>query len=255
MKKVWLAAVLAAACCAMLVPEIATAQETTLQKIRRTGVMSAGNSGSYPPFEMMEGGKLVGFDVDMAEELGKRMGVKIQFEVIDFKGIIAALTSKRVDTLISAITYTPERAERVLFSVPYYDAGIGAIAKREAGITKPDDLIGKIVGVQLGSSGERYVRDVYGTRVKEVKTYDTILLAVRDLAAGRVQAVVNPIPVLRHNAKGIGGLAWTDVWDKRVVGINTRKEDADLMAEINKHLEAMMKDGVLKRLDDKWFAK
>lgn len=248
------AAGLVAGALAVLFAAPAAAQETTLQKIKRTGVMTAGNSGSYPPFEMMEGQKLIGFDVDMAAELGKRMGVKVTFEVIDFKGIIAALTSKRVDTLISAITYTPERAERVLFSVPYYDAGIGAIAKKEAGITKPDDLAGKVVGVQLGSSGERYVRDTLGTKVKELKTYDTILLAVKDLQAGRVQAVVNPIPVLRYNAKGAAGLAWTEVWDKRVVGINTRKEDADLMAEINKHLEAMMKDGTLKRLDDKWFA-
>jgi polar amino acid transport system substrate-binding protein len=233
----------------------ALAQETTLQKIKRTGVMTAGNSGSYPPFEMMDGKNLIGFDVDMAQELGKRMGVKVTFEVIDFKGIIAALTSKRVDTLISAITYTPERAERVLFSVPYYDAGIGAISRANSGIAKPDDLAGKIVGVQLGSSGERYVRDTLGTKIKELKTYDTILLAMKDLQAGRVQAVVNPVPVLRYNAKGIAGLASTEVWDKRVVGINTRKEDADLMAEINKHLDAMMKEGVLKRLDDKWFAK
>ena len=78
---------------------------------------------------------------------------------------------------------------------------------------------------------------------------------MKDLQAGRVQAVVNPVPVLRYNAKGIGGLVSTEVWDKRVVGINTRKEDADLMAEINRHLEAMMKEGVLKRLDEKWFGK
>ena len=78
----------------------------TLDKVRKAKVMVAGNSGSYPPFEMMEGNKLIGFDVDMAEELGKRMGVSIKWEVIDFKGIIAALTSKRVDVLISAITCT-----------------------------------------------------------------------------------------------------------------------------------------------------
>jgi ABC-type amino acid transport substrate-binding protein len=234
-------------------PNLASA-ETTLEKVKRTKVMTAGNSGSYPPFEMMEGTKLIGFDVDMADEIGKRMGgIQVKFEVMDFKGLLASLTSKRVDTLITALTYTPERANAIAFSVPYYDAGIGAIIKDGSGIAKPDDLAGKIVGVQLGSSGDAFVRQTLGTKVKEIKTYDTILLAVKDLDNGRVQAVVNPIPVLRHNAKGLKGLTTTSVWDKRVVGINTRKEDTDLLAEINKHIEAMQKDGTMERLDKKWF--
>jgi polar amino acid transport system substrate-binding protein len=181
------------------------------------------------------------------------MGVTIKFEIIDFKGIIAALTSKRVDVLISAVTWTPERAERMAFSVPYYNAGIGALYRERTPIAKPEDLAGKVVGVQLGSSGELFVRQKLGSVVKEIKTYDDIILAVKDLEAGRVEAVVNPIPVLRHNARASAGVRFTEVWDNRVVGINTRKEDTDLMAEINRHLEAMKKDGVLDRLDRKWF--
>jgi len=237
--------------CTMHVPS-AWAQGT-LEKIRASKVMVAGNSGSYPPFEMMQGNKLVGFDADMAEELGKRMGVTVKFEIIDFKGIIAALTSKRVDVLISAVTWTPERAERMAFSVPYYNAGIGALYRERTAIAKPEDLAGKVVGVQLGSSGELFVRQRLGKVVKEIKTYDDIILAVKDLEAGRVEAVVNPIPVLRHNARASAGVRFTDIWDNRVVGINTRKEDADLMAEINKHLEAMKREGVLDQLDRKWF--
>lgn len=245
-------ALLATATALLLAPP-ALAQDT-LEKIRKAKVMVAGNSGSYPPFEMMEGNKLIGFDVDMAEELGRRMGVTVKFEIIDFKGIIAALTSKRVDVLISAITWTPERAERVSFSVPYYDAGIGALYRGNAPVSKLEDLKGKVVGVQLGSSGEVFIRNRLGKEVKELKTYDAILLAVKDLENGRVDAVVNPIPVLRHNAKGAKGVQVTEVWDKRVVGINTRKEDTALLAEINQHLEAMIKEGVLARLDQKWFS-
>lgn len=173
--------------------------------------------------------------------------------MIDFKGIVPALTSKRVDILLSAITCTPERAERMSFSIPYYDAGIGAFYRDKNPIAVPEDLKGKIVGVQLGSSGDSYVREKFGTTVKELKTYDAILLAVKDLENGRIDAVVNPIPVLRHNAKGAKGIRVTPVWDKRVLGINTHKEDADLLAEINKHLQAMQKDGFLAKLDRKWF--
>jgi ABC-type amino acid transport substrate-binding protein len=228
--------------------------ETTLEKIKKAGVMTAGNSGSYPPFEVMQGDKLVGFDVDMADEIGKRIGgVKVKFEVIDFKAMVAALTSSRVDTLITALTYTPERAERIAFSTPYYDAGIGALIHPDSNIKTPEDLVGKVVGVQLGSSGDAFVREKLGTKVKELRTYDTILLAVKDLENKRVAAVVNPIPVLRYNGRNARGLVTTPVWDRRVVGINTRKEDTDLLAEINKHIEAMQKDGTFKKLDDKWF--
>lgn len=237
----------------LAVPAIAAA-ETTLEKIKRTGVMTAGNSGSYPPFEIMDGSKLIGFDVDMADEIGRRLGgVQVKFEVIDFKGMIAALTSKRVDTLITALTWTPERAAAIGFSIPYYDAGIGALIRADSRIEKPEDLAGKIVAVQLGSSGEKYVRDTLGTKIKELKTYDAILLAVKDLQNGRAEAVVNPIPVLRHNAKDIPGLKTTAVWDTRVVGINTRKDDTDLMAEINRDLAVMKTDGTLAKLDQKWF--
>lgn len=228
--------------------------ETTIEMIQRTKVMTVGNSGSYPPFEVMNAGQLEGFGVDMANEIGRRMGVTVEFEVIDFKGMVAALTSKRVDTLISALTWTPERAQRILFSVPYYDAGVGALVPQNSPIKASEDLVGKVVGVQLGSSGDLFVRERFASKVRDVKTYDTILLAVKDLENGRVDAVVNPIPVLRYSAKSSKGLKTTPIWDSRVVGINTRKEDADLMAEINRQLETMKKDGFLDRLDQKWFA-
>ena len=151
-------------------PSGTAAAQSTLEKIKASKTMVAGNSGSYPPFEMMEGNKLVGFDADLAEELGKRMGLTIKFEIIDFKGIIAALTSGRVDVLISAVTKTPERAERISFSEPYYNAGIGALYLESTPIKTPDDLKGRVVGVQLGSSGELFVRQKLGDSVKEVKS-------------------------------------------------------------------------------------
>ena len=133
--------------------------QTTLEAVKQKGVLVAGSSAEYPPFEYVADGKLVGYDVDMAEEITRRMGVKVAWEKIDFKGIVAALTAKRVDVLITALTWTPERAERIAFSDPYFDAGIGAITPRSSTIEKAEDLTGRKVGVQLGSSGERYVRE------------------------------------------------------------------------------------------------
>ena len=181
------------------------------------------------------------------------MGVKVAWEKIDFKGIVAALTAKRVDVLITALTWTPERAERIAFSDPYFDAGIGAITPRSSTIEKAEDLAGRKVGVQLGSSGERYVRETIGSKVGQLLTYDSITLAINDLKNGRVEAVVNPLPVLRYAVRNDTGFRYTAVWDTRVVGINTRLEDKELLAEINRHLGDLKREGFLAKLETKWF--
>lgn len=227
--------------------------ETTLEKIKRTKLMTTANSFEYAPFGYIENGKAVGLDVDLGEDIARRMGVKVTFEKIDFKGIIAALTSGRVDCLVTAMTWAPERAERILFSEPYFDGGIGAAYRPQLPIAKPDDLVGKRVGAQLGSTGERWTREKYSSALSDFKTYDSLLLALKDLENGRTDAVVAALPAVRYAMRSMPAIRVTGVWDSRVVGINTRKTDQDLMDEINKHMIALKKDGTLDRLVAKWF--
>ena len=247
---------LLAATAALAAPPTVRAQSsTTLDKIRAAGVMVIGNGGAFPPFEFVEDGKLVGFDRDLGDELGKRMGVRVQWQIIEFAGLIASLTSGRVDTLITAMTWTQDRADRIAFSTPYYKTGVAAAYRPTVTVAEPADLVGKLVGVQTGTSGEKFTRDGYGDKVKELKTYPEFPLALRDLEIGRVEAVVNTLPVLRYNLSksNKAGLKVSGVWDARDVGINTRLPDHELMAEINRHLAAMQADGFLKSLDAKWF--
>lgn len=227
--------------------------ETTLQKIKRTGTITLGTSAAYAPFEYVVNGKTVGYDIDLADEIAKRMNVKIQWQEIDFKGIVAALKSGRVDALFTGLTRTKQREEQIGFSDSYYDAGIGAAKPKGVAIAEPQDLNGKVVGVQIGTSGQVFVREnIPG--VKEVKTYDTILLALKDLENKRVDAVVNPLPSIRYNMKGLSdGLELTKVWRTAVIAVGIRKEDDDLRVEINKHLADLKKEGFLDKLDKKWF--
>lgn len=228
--------------------------QDTLAQIKQKGEMVAGNGGAYPPFDMVIDGQLAGFDIDMGNEIARRMGVKIKWEKIDFSGIIASLTSKRVDLLITAMTKTPERAQRIGFSVSYYETGIAAALKPGVKIDSPKDLAGKVVAVQVGTSGERYIRDNFGSVVKELKVFNEFPLAFADVEAGRADAVVNTLPVVRYNASRRGNkLAIAGPWTSTDVGINVRLEDTALMAEINRHLEALKTEGFLAKLDQKWF--
>ncbi len=233
---------------------LATA-ETTLEKIKRTGTMTAANSFEYAPFGFVEDGKNVGLDVDLATEIGRRMGVKVEFQKIDFVGLIGALQSGRVDILATALTYTPDRASKVLFSEPYYDGGIGA-AYNATGvkIATVADLAGKRIGFQLGSSGERYLKEqLKPEQVDQMKSYNSLPFALKDLEAGRIDAVVQALPAVRYAMRNMSKLRVTDVWDSRIVGMNARMDDKALMEEINKHLRAMKTDGSYDKLVVKWF--
>lgn len=240
-----LAAGLAATTCAM-------AQADTLDKIRRDGVVVLANGGAYPPFGFVQNGQMVGFDIDLGNEVAKRLGVTPKWEKIDFSGLLPALTSGRVDMLITAMTWTPERAQRIRFSQPYYNSGIAAAYKPGAPVATPEALAGKIVAVQVGTAGERYVREL-GT-AKQVKTYNDFLLAFTDVEAGRADVVVNTLPVVRYNAsRRTSGLEVSPTWDQRDVGINTRMEDEALIAAVNDVLGELEREGFLKALDAKWF--
>jgi len=238
--------------CGLLAAGAASAQSNTLDHIKEKGVVVIANGGAFPPFGFVENGTMVGFDIDLGNEVAKRLGVKPDWQKIDFSGLLPALTSKRVDMLITAMTWTPERAERITFSTPYYNSGIAAAYKAGNPTAAPSDLAGKIVAVQIGSAGERYVREL-GT-AKQVKTYNDFLLAFADVEAGRADLVVNTLPVIRYNAnRRPSQLEVSPTWDSRDVGINTRKEDQELLAEINRIMADLKQEGFLQRLDAKWF--
>jgi arginine/lysine/histidine/glutamine transport system substrate-binding/permease protein len=154
-----------------------------------------GTEPTFPPFEMKNEatGALEGFDIDLMQALGAAAGQQVKFISLPFDGLIPALQAKTLDMVISGMTITPERGQTVDFSSPYFKAGL-AIAVREGNnqIKSLEDLKGKRIAVQIGTTGAEQANQVEGATVS---TFDGAPLALQELLNGRVDAVVNDLPV------------------------------------------------------------
>jgi polar amino acid transport system substrate-binding protein len=158
------------------------------------------------------------------------------------------------DVAISAMTITPERAEQFAFSEPYFAAGqIIAVRIDNTDIASKADLVGKVVGAQLGTTGAIEVEGMDGA---QLKTYDDIGLAIQDLINGQVDAVVadNPL-IIQYVGQNADQLKTTgDVFTDEYYGIAVCKEKTDLLAKINEGLAAVQAEGLIDELTTKWIA-
>ena len=177
--------------------------------------------------------------------------MKPNFVKIEWKGIIAALKSGRADVLITAMTKTPDRAQQIAFSVPYYTTAMAVLVRKDATIKGREDLKGRVLGAEQGSRGEVEAKSV---DAKEVKIYDSVMLAFKDLENGRVEAVTEMLPSSMYLiARQFKGLKVATSYNEGVVGVTTRLEDTDLLAAINKAIEELNAGGQLDELQKKWF--
>jgi lysine-arginine-ornithine-binding protein len=233
-----------------------TLKFNTLAKIKRSGILRVGSDTTYAPFESIDtkAGKAVGFDVDIANLIAKKLGVKADIMTTDWGGIIPALETHKFDVIISAMTITEDRKKEIDFSIPYYDSGqIIAVRKSNNSIKGPEDLVGKTVGTQMGTTGDFAVQKIKGAIDK---TYPDIQLAFADLELGRLDAVVNDLPVTAFYSKGhkdiklVGKLLTVEHY-----GIAFRKNDTELRDAVNKILEEIKADGEYDQIYEKWFGK
>ncbi|MDP3024584.1 MAG: basic amino acid ABC transporter substrate-binding protein [candidate division Zixibacteria bacterium] len=213
-----------------------------------------GTDATYPPFESKdETGKLVGYDIDLMDEICDKLGAKCEYVVVPFDGIISGLNNEKYDAIISSFTITPERETIIGFSKPYYQASQSIAVKLDRqGINSLTDLKGKKIGVQLGTTGELLAKKVDGA---EVVSFDNIGAAFIDLENGKLDAIINDKPTsqriiaLRGNAK----IAGTDLSSENY-GIAVRKGEKRLLDAINNALTSLELSGKLEDLNKKWFS-
>ncbi|MFM7326409.1 MAG: ABC transporter permease subunit [Nodosilinea sp.] len=214
-----------------------------------------GTEPTFPPFEMKNEatGALEGFDIDLMQALGDAAGQQVKFISLPFDGLIPALQAKTLDMVISGMTITPERGQTVDFSSPYFKAGL-AIAVREGNnqIKSLEDLKGKRIAVQIGTTGAEQANQVEGATVS---TFDGAPLALQELLNGRVDAVVNDLPVTLfaiNEAKLKGIKVVGELVTEEYYGIALPKGSQDL-ASLNTALQELIQNGTYGQIYRKWF--
>jgi polar amino acid transport system substrate-binding protein len=228
--------------------------KTTFDKIKEEGKIVIGCSADYKPFEYTdEDGKIVGFDVDFMKAIGQELDLEVEFKDTAFDGLIPALNSKKHDVIVSAMTITEKREKAVDFTEPYFNAGqVIAVMKDSDAIQGPEDLEGKLVGVQLGTTGDLEASEMEG--IKEVKRYEKITQAFIELRNGRLDAVVNDLPVtaayiMENSDVKIVGKPFTE----ENYGIATREDDDELEKALNDAIAKLKENGTYDEIYNKWF--
>jgi len=220
---------------------------------------------SYAPeeFYAADGTTAQGSDIDIANEIGKRFGVTSEIDNTAFSGIIPALTGKKCDLIISGMNDTAERAKQVDF-VDYLKVGQGLLVPtgNPKGIKTLEDLSGKTVAVQLGTTNkdaldaQNVTLKAAGKPAIDIQTFEKDTDAFQQLGLGRVDAYSTDSPVVAYynslpENKGKYEVGGTPI-EPAPIGIAVRKEDAALKAAVTAAIDAMYADGTMKSIVDKW---
>ena len=210
----------------------------------------------YPPFEYVEGSDVVGYDVDLINAIGQKIGVSFQPESMAFDAVVSAVQANKDMIGLSGISITEERKLSINFSDGYIDAGLVVIMKADAGYTSVDDLKGKMIGVQLGTTSDFKAEEITGA--ENVQTYNTFINAVLDLQGNQIDAVIVDAPVGMAILASMNDpslvIADIDLGAADWYGIAVNKANPELLEKINAALAELKAEGFMDALAAKYFA-
>jgi polar amino acid transport system substrate-binding protein len=217
-----------------------------------------GIDDTYPPMEYRdEAGNFAGFDVELAQEIAKRMDKKLEFVPTAWTAIFTALSSNKYDCIISSLSITDERKKTIAYTRPYIANNQVIIVNIDnEDIKSENDLGDRIVAVQMGTTSDDACAEFQKvTPFKEYKRYEGMVQALNDLKIGRVEAVVTDLVIGKYfvaNDKESFKLVTTTLPDEPIgIGFDIKNKEA--CAKVDKVLEEMMNDGTLTAISKKWF--
>ncbi|MFC5584617.1 ABC transporter substrate-binding protein [Nitratireductor kimnyeongensis] len=214
--------------------------------------------GAYPanpPWEYKtETGDFEGFEVDVAREVAKRLGMEIAFQDLGFQALFAATSSGRIDFAISSISITNERLQNQSFTQPYYDSDGTIVGREDSKVATLEELDGKTIGVVAATTGEAWAKEnaeEYG--IADIRSYSAQQDLLLDVRAGRLEGGAGEIAGFQYAMTQVPGL-------KILVRIPTgerfammTRKDHPLLEEANEAISAMKEDGTMAAIHKTWF--
>ena len=208
-------------------------------------------NAALPPYEYYEGDEIVGIDADIAQAIADKLGMKLEIQDMDFNSIITAVQTGKADIGLAGMTVDPEREKNVNFTDTYATGIQVIIVPEDSDITGPDDLEGKKIGVQEGTTGHMYCSDDYGD--DNVIAYTTGANAVEALKTGKVDCVVIDNEPAKEFVKANEGLKIVDTEyvEEDYAGI-VAKDNEDLLKKVNTAMQELKDDGTIQSIIDKY---
>lgn len=211
---------------------------------RPVDALVMGTNAGFKPFEYIQDGQVVGFDVDLATQIAQAMGKQLRVEDMAFDGLLPALDSGQVDLVVAGMSVTPERAKNALFSEPYYSAAQRMIVKRGSPIRNQHQLAGRRIGVQLGTTGDTLAARL-GARTSQFPAAPGVL---QELQSGGVEvAILDDAPARQYTAGFPDLEVLPGTLGHEAYAIAIKRDNHDLLATVNQVIADMKQDG---RYDD-----
>ncbi len=250
--------ILCAALCLVAFSAAFVAADDSLKSVKAKGKLVLGLDDSFPPMGFRnDDNQIVGYDIDLAGEVARRLGVQLVPQPIDWNAKEQELNTGKIDCIWNGFTITDERKQAMAFTKPYLRNAQVVVVKKGSPYATLASLKGKKVGVQAGSSANDAIQGAKDFRasLKEVVEFKDNLTALMDLDARGVDAVVMDLVVADYNIKksGRGYAVLKESLAPELFGVGFRKGDLALRDAVQGALEAMAKDGTVAKLCTKWF--
>ena len=216
------------------------------------GVLRMGTNATFPPYEYVdENNEVAGIDADIAAAIADKLGMELEITDMAFDSLIPALQSDTIDIVLAGMTVDPERAEQVNFTDSYATGVQVIIVPEDSDIASPDDLEGKNIGVQTGTTGDLQCTDAYGQEF--VKQFDNGPLAVAALLNGQVDCVVIDNEPAKNYVAANEGLKILDTaYANEDYAAALAKEDTELYEQVNTAIQELKEDGTIASIIEKY---
>lgn len=233
-------------------------KQSHIEQIKKSGKLLL-STGDYRPFEYHDEktNQIVGYDIDLAQKIADKLGVKLEVTDMQFTSIIPTVQNGQADLAIAAMYITDERKATVDFADPYLSSGVIICVKKGSDIKGKDDLIGKKVGAKLGGTSAAVIQKMIDNGANiELVTYKQNEDMLVDLENGRVDAGVNDLLYqLQYNKEHSNLTILDEMLATADLGIAVKKGDTEFIALINEVLKEMKDNGELDKLYEKWIPK